>query len=851
MSKSVSSNVSESKLLTYISLFSGAGVGCYGFKMNDFECVATNEILPKRLNVQIANKKCKYKTGYLEGDIQSSQLKSCLFKEIEKWKTKHNLKELDVVIATPPCQGMSVANHKKKNENQRNSLVVQSLKIIQKVQPKFFILENVRTFLNTKCQDSNGQEKAIGEAINFNLGGNYNILSQVVNLKNYGANSSRTRTLVIGVRKDIENISPYDLFPREQVPKTLRELIGDLPSLTKMGEISKDIYHSYREFNPKMLFWIEKLKEGQSAFQNKDKLRTPHTIIKSKVVFNKSKNGDKYARWYWDREGPCIHTRNDILSSQNTIHPSDNRVFSIREVMRMMSIPNSFKWTNWNLKKLNQLTLAEKKDFLKKEELNIRQCLGEAVPTAVFFSIAQNIKETISKRIINSNELKRTIEENKLTNPNKLINYINTNFNSLGLDNTFLIAEHSNSQRQATSAYFTRKDIAYTLVKDLPQLKKKKIKILEPAGGIGNFLPLLIDKYKEKEEIIIDTIDIDKNSLKVLKTILDNLSIPSNFKIRLKNFDFLLWKTKTKYDLVVGNPPYKKIVNNPSLINKYKIGKHNKDTNNLFSYFIEKSLKLGNFVSLIVPKSLINAPEFNKTRELLLKYDLLKIGDYGEKGFKGVKIETISFLVDTSLNKKKQKKVIIESFIDNSYSLKAKDYVFDKKFPYWLIYRNKKFDEVIAKMKLNIFQSFRDRQITKSLTKSKGKIRVLKSRNIGSNEIKELKKYDCYIDDYKNLTVSKFLNQDKIVMVPNLTYHPRATFLPKNTIADGSVALLTRKNDSRLPTEKDLSYYNSTEFESYYRIARNFGTRSLNIDKNSVYFFGLLKNYERENKGAF
>jgi len=845
-----SNQVFKNKPLTYISLFSGAGVGCYGFKINGFECVATNELLPRRLKVQIANKKCRYKTGYLEGDIQNSQLKNRLFKEIEKWKIKHDLKELDVIIATPPCQGMSVANHKKKNESQRNSLVVQSLKIIQEIQPKFFILENVRTFLNTKCQDSDGKEKTIGEAINFNLGGKYNILPQILNFKNYGANSSRTRTLVIGVRKDIRNISPYDLFPKEQTPKTLRELIGDLPSLTKMGKISKDIYHAYREFNPKMLSWIENLKEGQSAFQNKDKLRTPHNIIKGKVVFNKSKNGDKYARWYWDREGPCIHTRNDILASQNTIHPSDNRVFSIREIMRMMSVPNSFKWTNRSLKELNQLTLTKKKDYLKKEELNIRQCLGEAVPTEVFSSIAQNLKKILNKRIINTNELKRIIEKNKLTNPNKLINYINANFNSLGLDNTFLIAEHSNSQRQTTSAYFTRKDIVYTLIKDLPQFKKKHIKILEPAGGVGNFLPLLIEKYKDKEEVIIDVIDIDKNSLKVLKTILAKLSVPPNFKIRLKNLDFLLWSTKTKYDLLIGNPPYKKIVNNPDLLEKYKTDKCNQETNNLFSFFIEKSLQLGNFVSLIVPKSLINAPEFNKTRELLLKHNLLKICDYGEKGFDKVKIETISFLVDT-LNKKPNEKIIVESFIDNSYLLKPKDYAFDKKFPYWLIYRNQEFDEVVKKMKLDIFQVFRDRQITKILTKNEGKIRVLKSRNIGNNEIKALENYDCYVDNCHNLTVAKFLNQKKVVIVPNLTYYPRATFLPKNTIADGSVALLTRKNGDRLPTKKDLAYYNSLEFENYYRVARNFGTRSLNIDNNSVFFFGLLKNYERTDRAVF
>jgi DNA (cytosine-5)-methyltransferase 1 len=40
------------KPLTYISLFSSAGVGCYGFKQNGFECIATNEILTKRLKIQ-------------------------------------------------------------------------------------------------------------------------------------------------------------------------------------------------------------------------------------------------------------------------------------------------------------------------------------------------------------------------------------------------------------------------------------------------------------------------------------------------------------------------------------------------------------------------------------------------------------------------------------------------------------------------------------------------------------------------------------------------------------------------------------------------------------------------------
>ncbi|MCT4583090.1 MAG: DNA cytosine methyltransferase [Flavobacteriales bacterium] len=828
------------KPLTYISLFSSAGVGCYGFKQNGFECIATNELLAKRLKIQAFNNKCRYESGYISGDISKSDVKQQLLAELELWKTKHKISAPDVLIATPPCQGMSVANHKKNDEKSRNSLVVESIKLTNNILPKFFVFENVRAFLTTTCTDVDGVDKPIQEAIRENLGGTYNILSKIVNFKEYGANSSRTRTLVIGVRKDILNITPYDIFPKKQKSKTLRELIGDLPSLTKMGEISEDIYHSYRAFDLRMLPWIENLNEGQSAFENVEPTRIPHRVINGEVVYNKSKNGNKYARWYWDKEGPCVHTRNDILASQNTVHPSDNRVFSIRELMRMLSIPESFEWSDIKAATLNEMTELDKTAFLKKEELNIRHCLGEAVPTGVFKSIASNIKQVSKYQSLSIAQINALEAKYELNQTEHIIAFIESNFKKYSLDNIFLIAEHSNSERLNTSAYFTRKDIAYSVIKDLPQLKKKKkIRILEPSVGVGNFIPLLFQKYEDKEEVILDVCDIDRNSLQILKTILAKVKVPRNFKINYKHTDFLDWNCKVKYDIVVGNPPYGKVTKNKALLENYKQGAYNTNTNNIFSFFIEKSLRLGGVVSLVVPKSLLNAPEFGKTRELLKKHDLQKICDYGEKAFKGVKIETISFLCASSASDSDT--ITIESYIQQTYQEQSKSYLLSDEFPYWLIYRNDQFDEVVAKMQLNIFNSFRDRQITKSLTQSKGKVRVLKSRNIGNNEIKAIEGYDCYVDEIEEFAVSKFYNESGIVMVPNLTYYPRASFLPKNAIADGSVALLTLKNGSRLPTQKDLEFYSTKEFEDYYRVARNFGTRSLNIDNNSVFFFGLLK----------
>ena len=523
------------KTLSYISLFSSAGVGCYGFKREGFNCIATNESLEKRLKIQQYNNKCRYSTGYIHGDISKKEIQDKIYRELEN----NNIKDLDVIIATPPCQGMSVANHKKKNETKRNSLVVESIKIVTKIKPKIFLFENVRAFLNTICTDIDNIEKPISEAIELQLSGDYNILSKVINFKDYGSHSSRTRTLVIGVRKDLVNINPYQLFPKKQKAKTLKELISDLQSLTTMGEIDEnDIYHAFRRYDKKMLAWIENIKEGKSAFDNSEPHRIPHQIKDGKIVFNKNKNGDKYSRWYWDRVAPCIHTRNDILASQSTIHPVDNRVFSIRELMRMMTIPNDFRWSNRELKELNNLSIQEKEKFLKEEELNIRQCIGEAVPTKIFEQIASNIKKILNHKNYSINEINKIIEENNLLNRDELKTFLTHNPKKMNLNILYHIAELSNLRRNETKAYFTRDDIVFNVINKLPDFKgKKNIKILEPSVGIGNFLPQLFKKYEHIEKVILDVLDIDNSSLELLKILLKNNKIPKNFTINFIHND--------------------------------------------------------------------------------------------------------------------------------------------------------------------------------------------------------------------------------------------------------------------------------------------------------------------------
>ncbi len=527
-------------LLTYISLFSSAGIGCYGFKQENFHCIATVELLERRLKIQQYNHKCDYPGGYICGDMTTAETKNKVFEQLKLWNNYYGIQEPDVIIATPPCQGMSIANHKKGNELKRNSLVVESIVMIQKIKPRFFVFENVRAFLNSICTDIDGEDKPIRQAVDNDLSGLYNILYRVVNFKDYGSPSSRTRTLVLGVRKDLKEVTPFDIFPDRQPEKTLRQVIGHLPSLKVMGESDPaDIYHNFRSYSREMESWIDGLKEGQSAFDNADPQRIPHSVKNGVIVFNARKNGDKYTRQYWDKVAPCIHTRNDILASQNTIHPVDNRVFSIRELMLMMSVPDSFQWSDIPYDELNKMDAQGRKAFLKKEEMNIRQNLGEAVPTIIFRQIAKKIRKVLSRNEYSNQEIEAIIQINQLQDTDKLVGFIEAK-KALGFPFLSKVAELANANRNSNAAYYTRQDICFAIIKNFPDvLQQSEINILEPSIGVGNFLPVLIQKYNEVPIVNIDVVDIDSDSIKVLKALISTIDIPENIHINYINDDFL------------------------------------------------------------------------------------------------------------------------------------------------------------------------------------------------------------------------------------------------------------------------------------------------------------------------
>lgn len=835
----------KDKTLTYVSLFSCAGVGCYGFKQEGFKCIATNELSDRRLDVQRWNAKCDFESGYIPGDIKDDRVKSAIYEEIDRWGHLGN-DRVDVVVATPPCQGISVINHKKNDGDlRRNSLVIESVEIIKQVNPRFFVFENVKAFQKTLCITPEGETLSIGEYIERELGKDYVIVGRVLNFMNYGSSSSRTRTLVIGVSREHRNaIFPYDLFPTYRKEKTLREVIGAFP-LLDWDEISQeDFYHAFRTYKKDMRNWIHDLKEGESAFDNSDPEKRPHRIVDGKRVENIRKNRDKYTRQRWDRFPQCIHTRNDQLAAQNTIHPEQDRVFSIREIMALMTVPEEFRWLPYNLEELNGMDEERKRSLYKEHEVNIRQCLGEAVPTKVMREIAALIKKSLMQKSVGGGGVSRIISDYNLSEKKNLVDFIKENKLDLSVFTLMKIAELCNSKRSKNAAFYTNKFLVGTIVSQLPTFSKSVIRILEPSVGAGSFLPYLFVKYADIDKVIIDVVDIDQDSLDILSALLDHMSVPPNFEITMTCGDYLFHDFDHGFDLVVGNPPFSKFKRSAPQFQKLLAANSNQDTSSVAELFLEKAVREGDYVSLVLNKNILSSPEFASTRDWLRSMRIEKIIDFARYGFTGVSIETINLEVSP---KKKPLSTWVQNVKDCFKRKKKQSYIADPQYPCILLYRDTSFDLTAAKLELGVFEVFRDRQITKSRlshTPQKDSVWVLKAKNIGDREAEaiHIPGYDVYIDGgiLSDLTVSRFVDDPTVYLTPNMTYKPRVIRNPGGVAMDGSVAVLIPKEPLEL-TDVQLAFFGTDEFRAFYKTARNRATQSINVDKTSVFFYGVYR----------
>ena len=120
-----------------------------------------------------------------------------------------------------------------------------------------------------------------------------------------------------------------------------------------------------------------------------------------------------------------------------------------------------------------------------------------------------------SKSKLNLAKVARIIKENDLTTTDKIISFLIANKDEYSFFDLSKIAENANQLRTENSAYYTDEELLKHIAEILPDFDGNSIKVLEPSVGVGNFLPIIFDKYSNKR-ICIDVVDIDNESLEIL-----------------------------------------------------------------------------------------------------------------------------------------------------------------------------------------------------------------------------------------------------------------------------------------------------------------------------------------------
>ena len=246
--------------------------------------------------------------------------------------------ELDVLDGSPPCQGFSTAG-KRKFDDPRNSLFKEYARLIQELQPKVFVMENVTGMIKGVMKQAYLQIiKTLREC-------GYKARGQVLNAMYYNVPQSRERVIIIGVREDL-GIEPSHPKPQTK-PISVRKAWVDLPENNVMPA---------PPVTGKTLIALKQSKQGESMAKYKGS-----GFNAVRISFNKPS---------------CTLPKALAFHRYPTIfHPIENRGLSLIETKRIGSFPDSFSF-----------------DGLWRDAI---QRIGNSVPPNMMKAIAENIKTNI------------------------------------------------------------------------------------------------------------------------------------------------------------------------------------------------------------------------------------------------------------------------------------------------------------------------------------------------------------------------------------------------------------------------------------------------------------------------
>lgn len=359
---------------TAVSLFTGAmglDIGLEetkGFKL--LACVEKEDAFRRTIELNRDAGRTSSSEMLVYGDIN----------ELDPWKLLHDIGlapgELDLLVGGPPCQAFSTAGRRKSVEDARGSLLWKFLDFVQVLQPKIFLMENVRGLVSAALKHRRISERperggppleleeipgsvlrAFVNELSQGDGNAYRMDAFEVNAVNYGAPQIRERLICIGNRMGIkfdfpapshvnpelfnlscpekDQLSLFTAINKEpaavlQPWKTLRDAIGDLE------ESSPTVL----DFSPRKKYYLSLVPPGSNWRSLPVDIQQESM---GKAFFAKGGRSGWWRRLTFDVPSPTLVTMPNHAST-SLCHPTETRALTLREYARIQEFPDSWEF---------------------------------------------------------------------------------------------------------------------------------------------------------------------------------------------------------------------------------------------------------------------------------------------------------------------------------------------------------------------------------------------------------------------------------------------------------------------------------------------------------------------------
>ncbi len=268
--------------------------------------------------------------------------------------------DVDVVVGGPPCQSFSTAGRRQGIQDPRGTLLWDFLRFIEGLNPKFFLMENVRGLLSASIRhrpiaerpDKGGRplhsDEMPGSVVQMFasdlqaiVGGPYHMDCFEVNAVNYGAPQLRERAVFVGNRFGVKVDFPE---PTHGPVVSNRDLFdpANLRPWSTLGDALKgleDVGNAIMDFSPRKKHYLSMVPPGSNWRS------LPVEIQKESMGRAWHAKGGRSGWWRRltaDLPCPTLVTMPNHAST-SLCHPSETRALTVREYARIQGFPDSWQ----------------------------------------------------------------------------------------------------------------------------------------------------------------------------------------------------------------------------------------------------------------------------------------------------------------------------------------------------------------------------------------------------------------------------------------------------------------------------------------------------------------------------